>query len=368
MHPLAVCAVVVGFTLPGGFTDPDHQTGFFATPDGGIDAVALATGDVLWHTTQAQRPLFVHGDRLYALGLVKNKQPLRYLGVTWYTPPPDKYGFCIRAYDLNDDGKPVLESTVVELPEWVSLQEMAGQAFVTRFQIEKDGFVLTWEARSWFAGAKKPAPDVLATSRKHAEGSLRVNFETGDIADAPPLKAAPPALAAWPFAKELENLALRWQGVSGGSYKALIVEETGGKEKLVLHSWDRATHTAQGAKELAQGKSLIVLATVDERYLCVREALPSPDQTITADVRKRCDWTVFAVDTGERVGGLPFEVGQQTVTILDGRAYVQVGGLIAGLPTETLRQPRTLRVLDLKSGKVLWERPIPGKPVVPRPT
>ncbi len=236
----------------------------------------------------------------------KKKRPLRlHLGVTWYTPPPDKYGFCIRAYDLNDDGRPVLESKVVELPEWVSLQEVAGQAFVTRFQIEKEGLVLTWEARSWFAGAKKPAPDVLAASRKHAEGSLRGVFETGDIADAPLLKAAPTAsTAAWPFAKEMENLArCAWQGVSGGSYKALIVEEAGGKEKLVLRHRGTGRRTPRRVrKELAQGKSLIVLATVDERYLCVREALPSPDQTISAEERKRCDWMVFAVDTGERVG------------------------------------------------------------------
>ena len=38
---------------------------------GRIDAIDLATGDVVWHTYEAQVPLLVVGDRLYAQAGVK---------------------------------------------------------------------------------------------------------------------------------------------------------------------------------------------------------------------------------------------------------------------------------------------------------
>jgi hypothetical protein len=352
--------------LPGGITDAEGRTGFFATPEGGIDAVDLATGQVLWQTVEAQRPLFVRDDRLYAVAAVKKKRPWRFLGFKLNDPPPGPHGFCVRAFAVHDEGNLVLESDVVDMPEWVSVQDVPGQVFATRWQVQEDSLVLNWEVRSWYAGSKRPTPQMAAGACQHLEGALRVLFASGATTAVAP--ASQPAHApAWPFAKDLEGLAVRWQGVCGASYKALVLEAAGGKETLVLRSWDYATHAVQGAKELAQGKTPVVLATTDERFLCVREALPSPDQTLSDKERQGCDWTVFRVETGERMASLPYVPGTQSVTVIDDRAYLQLGGRLLGRINQPFNQPRTLRTVALKSGRTLWERPIPSKVVIPPP-
>src|SRR5947208_13252831 len=60
--------------LPAGIADPAGRTGFLAGAGGGVDAVDLTTGDVLWQTTEAQRPLLVVGDRLYAQAGVRRNR------------------------------------------------------------------------------------------------------------------------------------------------------------------------------------------------------------------------------------------------------------------------------------------------------
>ncbi|MFO0967815.1 MAG: hypothetical protein U0793_19815 [Gemmataceae bacterium] len=52
--------------IPGGIADLSGKTGFLVNPGGGIDAVDLETGKVLWHSDAASYPLVIHDDRLYA--------------------------------------------------------------------------------------------------------------------------------------------------------------------------------------------------------------------------------------------------------------------------------------------------------------
>src|SRR5438876_524457 len=52
--------------LPGGaVAEPTGRTGFLPGA-AGLEAIDLATGDVLWHSAEAQRPLLLDGGRLYA--------------------------------------------------------------------------------------------------------------------------------------------------------------------------------------------------------------------------------------------------------------------------------------------------------------
>jgi hypothetical protein len=349
--------------VPGGITDAEGRVGFLATPKGGIDAVNLATGEILWQTAAAQRPLCVVGNRLYAVAAVEKKRPLYYMGFLMLKPPPGKHGFRIVGFDLDDKGQRVLESEVVETPEWVQLPEPAGEAFTTRWQIDKDGLLLTWEARTWYSGGRKPTPEMVATARRQAGSAFRMDLRTGETRPATPSKPSVPP--AWPFANDLENLAVRWQGFCGSTYKAVILEEADGKQKLVLRSWDAVTHAAQPAKELAQGRQLVVLPAMDDRFLGVREILPSPEKTLNEEERRRYAWAIFAVETGAYVGSMPYDPHTQTMNVINERAYLLIGGSIVGALDQPFRYMRSVRAVDLKTGKTLWEHPIPSKAVAP---
>ena len=97
--------------LPCGVADAAGRTGFLANAAGGIDAVDLVAGELLWSTDEAQRPLLVVGDRLYAqAGLKRNR-------------------IRILAFDINKTGECVLESDAVVLPPWVVVGEAPGHSF-----------------------------------------------------------------------------------------------------------------------------------------------------------------------------------------------------------------------------------------------
>src|SRR5947209_2776947 len=81
----AIADVPASFPLPCGFADKTGQIGVFNTPIGGVQAVELATGKAFFQTSAVQRPLFLAGDRLYALAAVK-APTIRGLCFEWLPP------------------------------------------------------------------------------------------------------------------------------------------------------------------------------------------------------------------------------------------------------------------------------------------
>jgi hypothetical protein len=338
--PSLSAAAVPGVPLPCGLADPAGRTGYLANTSGGIDAVDLVTGDLLWHTAEAQRPLLVVGDRLYAQAGVKRNR-LRVL-----------------AFDVARKGEVVLESDPVVLPSWAVAGEAPGKSFTARWKLERDALVLRWEAHAWPA-TPRPTPQADAEARKQAAGLAHIDLVTGKVTQTDEARPAPPRPP-----KELEKLAVRWQGHVGGRYKALVLEEDAGQQRLVLCSWDLATGQAGALVELLRGKRLLAQPTVDDRFLCVRDAFPSPDVS-PEDARKRFGWSIHSVETGERVERAPFEPGTQAIALAGPRVYYLLAGPLKGPIDRPFVQPRSLVAVDLRSGKELWRRPVEGKPVTP---
>src|SRR5262249_43794681 len=52
--------------LPAGIADPAGRVGYFASASGGIEAIDLTSGKVLWQTHEAQRPVLLDGEHLLA--------------------------------------------------------------------------------------------------------------------------------------------------------------------------------------------------------------------------------------------------------------------------------------------------------------
>jgi hypothetical protein len=333
--------------LPGGIADAAGKTGYVTNETGGIDAIDLATGDLLWASKEGHRPVFVVGDRLYAEAPVQGRaNALRLV-----------------ALDLTAKGARVFESDPVHFPDWVSVEEAQAHSFTGAWRLVKGKMMLAWEARAWYGGGRKPSPEEEAAARKHAAGKIRIDLTTGQNEALPADKAeAPPKVPA-----ALEKKTVRWQGVVGEPYAALVLEEDAGLQKLVLYSWDRATQKPAEPMELLQGKRLIVMPTMDGRFLCLRETNPRPDEKEGLEGRAKNAWFVFDPVTGARVAEAPNEPGAQGLVVLKPRAYYLVAGPLKGPVTANFVQTRALKAVDLSSGKVLWERPLEGKRFVPPP-
>jgi hypothetical protein len=334
--------------LPGGVADPGGRTGFVSSLKGGIEAIDLVTGDVLWESIEAQLPLLAANDRLYAQAGVKRNR-LRVL-----------------VFDLIKKGECVLETDPVVFPDWVVTADTTGRSFKADWHLEGDTLVLAWEARAWYCGKDRPTPTLEAEARRHASGLVRFDLLTGQIKMLP---AEPPAPVADPLVqratRDLQQRAARWQGMVGSTFKALVLEQDGEEQKLVLMSWAKDGSVLESPPALLRGRRLQVLATLDNRYLCVRDASPSPDQRPTEEDRKRFDWAIYATDTGEVLTRTPFEAGTQAIMVLGSRLLVLLTGSSSGPIDRPFVNPRILKAIDVQTGKLQWQHTLAGKAVVP---
>ena len=327
-----------GEVLPCGVADAGNRTGFVANARGGIDAVDLATGDLLWDVAGASRPALAEDDRLFAWTPVKGN------------------GLRVLAFDRTHAGRRLLESEAVVFPDWVSVEEVAGRSFTARWRLDKDRLILDWEARAWYAGAHS-TPRIEAEARRYAEGRVTIDAESGKAETAEVEKRTAPPRAP----KELETALVRWRGAAGGLQAALVLEEVDGRQRLLLWSWD--AEKVHEPKELCAGARLLALSTVDDRILCVRDAAASSDPG--PDERRKSDWSVFAVNGGERLAQVPYEPGTEAMAVVGPRVLCLVAGPHKGSIDKPFVRARSLKAFDLKTGKPLWDRPIEGKLISP---
>jgi hypothetical protein len=318
--------------LPGGVADLAGRTGFVANASGGIDAIDLVTGELLWQTAEAQRPLIASGNRLYATTVSKDNH-LRVL-----------------AFDVSRKGALLIESKPLTLPDWARPTDGPGRSFTTQCRLEKEQLLLVWEAKTWPTGVK-------TGQRRLSRGAFRVDMTNGQVLvlEAPLAGPQPPA--------ELDRLPVRWQGPVRCQFKALVLEEEGPLQKLLLRTWDRTGNPVGNPREVFRGQRLLVQPTVDERFLCIRDASSSPENS--SEDQHRFGWTVVSVETAEAVERAPFIPGTQAIALQSPRLYLLVAGPVRGPIDRPFVHPRLLQAFDLKTGKQLWERPVEGRQLLP---
>jgi hypothetical protein len=361
--------------LPAGITDPARRTGFFGNATGGIDAVDLTTGELLWRNDEAGRPLLIDGGRLYAqAGTRRNR--LRVL-----------------AFDLARQGECVFESDPVVFPGWVVTGEAPGRSFRARWRLEDNRLLLDWEAEAWSDGGGR-SPGLAFPLRKHAAGLVRIDLDGGPPEMLPAVQPAAPAneppRPPQAVAKHLEKKALRWTGQAGHYFLALELAEVDPAEELrqlveaakanptaaakpkrdkpeyqlVLWAWDTASGAPVLTRELLRGRRPVVQTTLDGRCLCLRDALPSPDEMVASQVRANSGWSLYSA-LGRPLGRIPYQPGTEALAVVGPRAYCLVAGPVRGPIDRPTERPRTLRAIDLKSGKTAWERPVAPRPLLP---
>ncbi len=321
--------------LPCGAADAGGRTGFVANTHGGIDAVDLTTGDLLWTVDGAKRPALVEEERLYA----------------W--APVDGNGLRVVAFDRTQSGRRLMESETVVFPDWVNVEEAPGRSFTARGRLDKGRLILDWEARAWYSGPR-PTPRNEADARRGAAGEVCIDVESGKTTtDAAEKTAAPPP------PKELEKAVVRWQGAAGegDDQAALVLEEADGRQKMSLLVW--SADKVNPPKELLTGRRLLALPTVDERFLCLRDASPRPDQE-SADPGQS-SWSIRRSDNGDLLAQVPYSPGTESVAVIGERAYFLVSGSFKGPIDHPFVRSRDLKAFDLRTGKLLWERPVEGK-------
>jgi hypothetical protein len=341
--------------LPGGVADPKGKTGYVQAPGGGVEALDLASGKVLWQTSEVCKPLALAGDRIICQAAEKGKAN----------------AVRILVLDVQDKGKLLRRSDAVEFPAWVSVGTTYGRSFTSRAALDgKGGLRLHWEARAWYAGGARPTPQIERAARKHAAGSARIDLGSGRVEVQEDQKEKGPALD---LPKELEGIkpAQVWTGSEwithpirvGKKAVVLLRSQAGGVEKLEWLAWDLASGKAEPKVELMQGQALWPQLSGDRRSVfihqaLVKEKLPPGEYA----------WSVFDLGSGKRLAKIPFEPGAEELTVIGPRAYYALtkrGGFRPGGRPGMLQQTRTLKAVEVATGQQLWQRPLWAPPVLP---
>jgi hypothetical protein len=309
-----------------------------------MDAVDLRTGELLWETAEAQRPLLLWGPRLIAQAGLQRNRPR------------------ILLFDLTQNGACVLESDPVVLSDWVVASNAPGRSFDAQWRLDRNQLVLAWEASAWHAGPTRPTPKQEAAERKHAVGTARIDLDTGRVEQGPAEGRDSPPSDPIP---QLDKKSVRWQGMVGKCRCAVLLEEVGGQQAFMLRSWDTASWREGECKELLRGKRLLLQATLDAHLFLVRDAGFGPDEKKLGAEKSEQFWDLIAPELASPLARLPYEPGTQAVAVVGLRAYYSVAGTIHGRLDRPLLQPRILKAYDLKAAKPLWQRPVAGNLLAP---
>jgi hypothetical protein len=203
-------------------------------------------------------------------------------------------------------------------------------------------------------------------ARKHALGVACIDLKSGKVVqlkkgqipkpDGPKL---PKELAK---VKSLQYLnGSSWENrplVVDGRAVALVQENANGEQAIKYRAWDLKTAKPKGdALLLLRGKALWPMISADGRTLFIHKALPAK-----ALPKGDYAWWVFSLATGKQVAKIPFEPGTREITRAGKRVYYVIEVSRGGPRGYT--STRTLKAIDLKSGKQVWQRQIWAPPVL----
>src|SRR5262245_12436204 len=316
--------------LPQGVADPDGKIGYVASTRGGIDAVNLATGKLLWATTDPVTPVALHGNRLFVQ--VADKPNVLH----------------IEALDVTTKGTRLLQSRPINFPDWVSVGLAYGRTFSSSATVAGRQLRLHWVADGYYAGGKQLPKEELKRRSKHGEGVAVMDLVTGEVKMLTTQEAAPKV----PDNVRAEFDKLYHDGVQfvkppllvGTRFAKPLWETRQGVNYIGLRQWERATGKQVREMELTSGKALCPHLCADGRHLLIVYAGDKSDLQQT-----RPHFPVFSLESGRELGKVPANANRMTLTVAGPRAFfAETGPSTPG----NREYPRTLKAVDLRTGDI----------------
>jgi len=325
---------------PGILVDTDKGVCYLMNNHEGIDALNLLSGEALWTTTIAQKPLIVLETTLVA-----------------QAKPGGNAGILRLVFlDTDNDGADYRQVDI-DLPEGVRAAVDDGPG--TNFRVEawatQGGFTVKWDYSAAPVRGALQDPTKVRSEVRRWEGAARVDLETGEVSPADPDKAPErpvlPEPAGWSRLEASGSLlSPLWH--SGDICAAAARIGQNGSERTVLKRWRAATGDSLPDVTLFSNGYTIQYPSADFKYLLASR------RTRTAPPPQSYDWLIFSMATGARIAEL-----QQDIPA----AWFFINGplLIYDVPRRTrsvdgaqIEEPPELRALDLQTGDEQWIRPV----------
>jgi hypothetical protein len=156
-------------TIPGGLADPAGKVAYLASASDGIEAVDLESGQAIWESKDAQRPLALAGDQIIGQA-PRGQAKINTINIIVLDAP---------------SGKVISRAQPIVLPEWIAVDGGIGLSFSSTAAMDGNDLVISWHAERQFAkgvtfaGSVPPTQEAMAAARKIESGEARVDLGSG---------------------------------------------------------------------------------------------------------------------------------------------------------------------------------------------
>jgi len=329
--PRAAAAV---FELrPGVIVDAGHGEAYLMNPHGGIEAIALTPGKVLWSTTAAAKPLFLFDGRLLAQG--------------------DSAGHLmpIAMLDTKRDGQ-VTFKTSLALPAGAtpSIDQGLGTSFFTRARLD-DGIATIWWSftESSVSGIFQPGPPPERTQ----DGGFRINLKTGRVEalTAQLVKQQTgPLDQSLPTRLRAVEKTLQTRPCRAGEFFFATQSQASGR--IVLKRW--LADNGEELADVALPKGTIVTSPSADG-LMVAAIRPAGADAVG---RQNYLWSIYSLDSEAKVAEIRMPTSAAPFFLWHSALVYESGPFAFRSGDKWLTEPLELRAVDVTTGSELWKRPL----------
>jgi len=285
----------------GVVVDAASGVAYVMSREGGIDALDLTSGNVMWKSRDAAKPLALVDGVLVAQARPRENGKLILLALD------ARKGSARRQTEI--DIPKALRANVADGPS---------QTFRARaYPAGKSSVVITWEADNALPQGYLPA----------VPGEPTNDVEAKRAAEAAAALGRP------------QRGAVRLDLAAGSSAQM---------------SWDEAQKAVPAVREIAQkgtGSVARQLVSLDGRHVLTSE--PSPEARLWTPYR----WTVTDA-SGARIGTLDAPVSMAPFVVSGSRILYVAQPSVRVEGGKTIQEPLSLQALDLRTGTKLWSVPV----------
>lgn len=314
--------------------DPDGSAVYAMSPEGGIDAVAASSGELLWSTREAAAPLALYADLLIAQAQPAERGVLDVVFLDRRTGEPRR-------------------ALSVALPEevWGAVDEGLGTRFEARAVVRGGDPFVSWEHTRLHAQGIAPAPGEALEQK--SGGAYRLDLQAGR-AIAVEVKAlepdwarrTPDAVKQWMASGKLS----RTPAPAGEVLAATRVVLEPAPERIVLKRWD-GTGQSLPDVELFSGPFILDLRSADHNHLLVAESVAPEDWD-------EYRWSVFSLETGQLLGQVRNHRSHAWYAVRGAALLYVEPPYGRRLGADWVVKPPMLRAVRLDTGALVWERPL----------
>jgi hypothetical protein len=313
--------------LPGVVVERSRPALFLMSPERGVDAVDPRTGDLLWSSSEAARPVLAAGDRVYAQAEPSGGGVLEVVALSAL------------------DGRRQAASTIA-LPAGVNagIGDGLESSFRVWAALEGGDLRLGWENTTRRSSPLPPKEGESVAAPRTGAAGIRASAlgaeEFSVLGSVPARPDAPVARASWDDAHT--------SAAHLGALQATVV--TSGQGRLVLRRGD-ASGAALPEVVLSEGGYHLRMPSVDGRHLLVsREVDPGSGEGYRLEI--------FDLATGSRLGEMPSRRSHVAFFVVGDVVVFETAAGAARVDDRMIAVPRQLNGFDLAAESLVWQRPL----------